>query len=568
MKAMKLKYILGAVLSAFIFAGCSDDDEVVGTFGDINVSQSYLSIPETGGSTKVTVRSAADWKFGEVFQTITKNSDGSRDTTYNALPAWLSADVLSGGAGETVVTFSADATNGGREAELQIVSGEHTQFIKVRQGEMTPVKATIAEILAAPAGKSYRVTGVVTRYYGNYEQYGNYYIKDATGEILVYGTADKDGKLKNYPMKSWGIEIGDEITIEGATSEYKGVNQFVDVTVVSLKKGLLQVVGEAANVSKEGGNIEVKMGYKGNGAYFSIPEDVDWIKYLDSKYIAGGDADTIIYSFSVAPNEGGAREAQITFTSSKGKDKSEINYTVKQEAGAETPVTPPTPADDAVKISVADFNAAAESTDVWYMLTGTVTNLKDGDIYGNFDLVDETGSVYVYGLLSEKGGEKKKFQELVAAQGIKEGTKITIIGNRGSYNGKFEVTNAYFVCIGEAEGGNTGGDEPAPSDGATVISVVDFNAAAESTDVWYKLTGTISNLKDGDLYGNFDLTDATGSVYVYGVLSEKGGEKKKFQDLVTAHGIKNGTTITIIGNRGSYNGKIEVTNAYFVSASN
>lgn len=143
MKAMKLKYILGAVLSAFIFAGCSDDDEVVGTFGDINVSQSYLSIPETGGSTKVTVRSAADWKFGEVFQTITKNSDGSRDTTYNALPAWLSADVLSGGAGETVVTFSADATNGGREAELQIVSGEHTQFIKVRQGEMTPVKATM-----------------------------------------------------------------------------------------------------------------------------------------------------------------------------------------------------------------------------------------------------------------------------------------------------------------------------------------------------------------------------------------------------------------------------------------
>jgi hypothetical protein len=148
------------------------------------------------------------------------------------------------------------------------------------------------------------------------------------------------------------------------------------------------------------------------------------------------------------------------------------------------------------------------------------------------------------------------------------GSTITIIGNRGSYNGKIEVTNAYFVCIGEAEGGNTGGDEPAPSDGATVISVADFNAAAESTDVWYKLTGTISNLKDGDLYGNFDLTDATGSVYVYGVLSEKGGEKKKFQDLVTAHGIKNGTTITIIGNRGSYNGKIEVTNAYFVSASN
>jgi hypothetical protein len=75
-------------------------------------------------------------------------------------------------------------------------------------------------------------------------------------------------------------------------------------------------------------------------------------------------------------------------------------------------------------------------------------------------------------------------------------------------------------------------------------------------------------LKAGDKYGNFDLTDATGSVYVYGVLSTKGGAKQKFQELVTAHNIQNGTTITIIGNRGSYNGKIEVVNAYFVSAQN
>ena len=52
--------------------------------------------------------------------------------------------------------------------------------------------------------------------------------------------------------------------------------------------------------------------------------------------------------------------------------------------------------------TIAEFNAAAESTDVWYQLTGTVKNLKDGDQYGNFDLEDATGSVYVYGLLAEK----------------------------------------------------------------------------------------------------------------------------------------------------------------------
>ena len=217
-----------------------------------------------------------------------------------------------------------------------------------------------------------------------------------------------------------------------------------------------------------------------------------------------------------------------------------------------------TPSSEVKVVTIAEFNAAAESSDVWYQLTGTVKNLKDGDQYGNFDLVDATGSVYVYGLLSEKGGEKKKFQDLVAAKGIKEGSTITIIGNRGSYNDKIEVMNAYFVSIGGGGGGTPSGDVKS-------VSIADFNAASESNDVWYQLKGKVTNLKDGDQYGNFDLVDATGSVYVYGLLSEKGGEKKKFQELVAAKGIKEGSTITIIGNRGSYNGKIEVMNAYFVS---
>lgn len=248
--------------------------------------------------------------------------------------------------------------------------------------------------------------------------------------------------------------------------------------------------------------------------------------------------------------------SKITIIGTRGSYNEKIEvmnaYFVSIESGG-------TPDTGVKTVTVAEFNAASESNDVWYQLTGVVKNLKEGDQYGNFDLEDETGSVYVYGLLSEKGGEKKKFQELAAAKGIKEGSKITIIGTRGSYNGKIEVMNAYFVKI---EDGNSSGS------GVKIVTVADFNAASESNDVWYQLTGTVNNLKDGDQYGNFDLVDSTGSVYVYGVLSEKGGEKKKFQELATSKGIKNGSTITIIGTRGSYNGKIEVMNAYFVSVSN
>ena len=223
-------------------------------------------------------------------------------------------------------------------------------------------------------------------------------------------------------------------------------------------------------------------------------------------------------------------------------------------------------ADGSKIVSIADFNAASESDNVWYQLTGTVKNLKDGDQYGNFDLEDASGSVYVYGVLSEKGGAKKKFQDLVSKYGIKNGTKITIVGTRGSFQGKIEVMNAYFIRV-ESDGGQGGGSSTG-ADGSTVISVANFNAAAESNDVWYQLTGTIKNLKDGDQYGNFDLEDNTGSVYVYGVLSEKGGAKKKFQDLVSKYGIKNGSVITIVGNRGSFQGKIEVMNAYFINVTN
>ncbi|MCR5131987.1 MAG: DUF6359 domain-containing protein [Prevotella sp.] len=112
--------------------------------------------------------------------------------------------------------------------------------------------------------------------------------------------------------------------------------------------------------------------------------------------------------------------------------------------------TPDPGEDEIITATIAEFNAAAESTDVWYKLSGEVSNLKDGDQYGNFDLTDASGSVYVYGLLSEKGGEKKQFQALAAEKGIKNGCKITIIGNRGSYKDKIEVMNAYFVSVDEA----------------------------------------------------------------------------------------------------------------------
>ena len=228
--------------------------------------------------------------------------------------------------------------------------------------------------------------------------------------------------------------------------------------------------------------------------------------------------------------------------------------------------------------ALAAINALADNgySDAEVYVKGKVvkvtTNQTNFDKYGNLNyLISEDGTesntITVY---SGDGLNGEKFSGIDA---LTAGDEVIVYGKLQKYVKNDKVTpeiakGNYLVSLKKASG--NGGDDT-PTTGATKISVANFIAAAESTEVWYQLTGTIKNLKAGDQYGNFDLEDETGSVYVYGVLSEKGGEKKKFQELVTAKGIENGKKITIIGNRGSYTNKttnetkIEVTNAYFVS---
>ena len=150
-------------------------------------------------------------------------------------------------------------------------------------------------------------------------------------------------------------------------------------------------------------------------------------------------------------------------------------------------------------VTIAEFNAAPESTEVYYELTGVIGGTIN-TTYGNFDLSDETGTVYVYGLTKEfiavgTTQNDKSFASL----GLKEGDKIVIRGFRGSYNGKIEVMGAYFVKLissgnenpnpggnnGDNNGDNTGDD----NDDTTIPEgAIVFDADVENTGI-----GTDSN---------------------------------------------------------------------------
>ena len=467
-------------------------------------------------------------------------------------------------------------------------------------------KVSIADFIKASESSTqwYELTGTVKNLKDG-DKYGNFDIEDATGSVYVYGLlSEKGGEKQKFAelAAAKGIKNGCKLTIHGLRSSYNNAVQVKDAYFVSVEAG-----GDTPDPAGIGDGTESNP-YNVPGAMAKGEQTGVWVKAFIVGWVEGQAYDSgakfnseatvktnILIAASADETDvtkcmpiqlpAGDVRNKLNLQDNPGNFKKEVllfgdiatyfkvtglkntSYAVIDGTGVGTkPGGGDTPsggegADGSKIVTVAEFNAASESDDVWYQLTGTVENLKDGDQYGNFDLKDGTGSVYVYGLLSEKGGDKKKFQELVAAKGIKNGSKITIVGLRSSYNGKTQVKNAYFIKV-ENEGGG-GGESGA--DGSKIVTVADFIAAPESTDVWYQLTGKVKNLKDNDQYGNFDLEDSTGSIYVYGLLSKKGGDKKKFQELATEKGIANGKTITIVGNRGSYNGKNEVLNAYFIS---
>lgn len=193
---------------------------------------------------------------------------------------------------------------------------------------------------------------------------------------------------------------------------------------------------------------------------------------------------------------------------------------------------------------------------------GKVSKIKEiSTSYGNAtyyisDDGTETNQFYVY------RGYNVGNTKFKSESDLKVGDEVVVYGQLVDYNGTKEFTQGNYIYSLNGSGG-TGGEDTGD---VKTVTIAEFNAASEGSQ-YYQLTGKVSGLQSGDIYGNFTLTDETGSVYVYGLLSAKGGSKQQFQSLVSSKGIIEGCTLTIIGQRGSYNSTIEVVNAYFVSIS-
>lgn len=90
------------------------------------------------------------------------------------------------------------------------------------------------------------------------------------------------------------------------------------------------------------------------------------------------------------------------------------------------------------EVSIADFLTKADSKDNYYLVTGTISSLKDNkgkdNDYGNMYITDGTNTLYVYGCYPGWGatGDARKY--LVRDNDLKVGDKISIIGYKSTYN--------------------------------------------------------------------------------------------------------------------------------------
>lgn len=541
---MKLKYLFTAIASALLFTGCSEDNDPAGQLGNIGLSTTYAAIPQEGGETTVSITANDEWKVMNVAvdedgkQVIAKDGEPVKDKNGKTTATWFTLSQLSGAANtsESPVTelkINADAIDGGREYELQIKIGNSTQFLKVRQGTMEAVSASCAEVIAGADGKTYRVKGVCTSIANT--TYGNWYLNDGTGEVYIYGTLDANGGRQNF--LSLNIEVGDEVELEGPKTTYNGTVELVDVTVIKVTKSLIKVVSPEFNIPNDGQELEVKVAYKGKGAYVDIPQEAQsWVRYKTTEFVAGvptkieqNPADTAVFKFDIVENPDikVARSCQLTFSSSNGSGKSTMTYTIQQGIENKT---------------IAEFCALPDDAKTPYRIEGIITKIEN-DLYGNIRVKDATGEVLVYGTLTPDG-QSKQFASL----GLKEGDVITIYGPKVSFKDSPQMKNGTYESHIDV----------------TPISAADFRNVENSKTKYYMLTGKVEKVTEpgakDDLvtYGNFNLTDASGSVYVYGVTTGWNGERKKFGTL----GVDYGDEITILAYKDEYKGLIEAVGVY------
>ena len=543
---MKLRsFIFTAVAAVVSFSACEQKQENLGT-PSITISQSAMEFEVAGGNQTLILNATRDWKV-------------------TGVPAWLavSPEVGEASAADQTVTVTALANEGGnRSADVTFSIGTFTKTLKVSQkGEggnvlppvedgVTPIAEVLASTAALPQGTTIQGVVISNMALNNLTSKKGMYVQDATGGLQFYLAANHTfayGTMVKIDLSGVSIsEYNGAVQVNGLSLdkiEQISTGNTIDPKTVTMDDFLANKY-EGQYITLE--NVQVKdsdlaktfvAGTGDNASHTSINmEDANGKTFVvfSSKYASYGE--------QTVPQGSG----KISGISSINNGKMQIIFAQESDfagltgarfsatGGGETPTPNP---DGATVVTVAQFLAAPVSTDVLYQVTGTILAIEEiNSQYKNatFTMSDASGNLYVYRM---KSGDKD-----IEALGLNVNDEITVVGNRGDYNGSPQMINGQYVSHIDKE---------APAD--------NWNATIVFADKGYANGQSVDGVKI-DIDENVTATFAQGGANNAPAYYDSGKAVRMYQ---------NGATLEIKAVEGKTITKIEFTygsNMYYMSA--
>lgn len=489
---MKLRYFIGTlILGLGLAVAC--DEEKPEVLSEIKVSESYLHIDVNGGSATLQFTASDAWQIDA-----------------ESLGEWLTADPMSGAAGDATVILSADAATSTRNADVLILCAGKTQHINVIQyaQKVDPVIMTVAEALKViwdncPADDQshdvageYYFKGIVCKINEISAQYGNatFYLSDdgkfVDGQwIQVYRGMWLDGA--NFTTGD-EFSVGDVLTVKGQLMSYKGTPETKEKTasVVAIEKSLISV--KDLDFEKlPATDTTFTLVVTAKESPLLISSDSDWLQIVDVNKDGS-------YKLHADENIRTAeRTATISISGPTARKTVDITQKGVEASGS----------------TVSEIIVAADNDQVQTIADKTTAVAKTTK---GIVVSDGTNAIYVYG---DKVAE------------VELGDNVRIAAKKTTYNGVPELTDITEVFV------DSKGNAVEYPDAVDITAAAGTYSASKAE--YIKLTGTLT--VSGN-YLNLQLDDfADGSkqgsiVYPVDELSAKSFDGKK----ITVTGYFNG----------------------------
>lgn len=444
---MKLRNLIFAAFAMVFAIACENTKEDLG-LPKIDLGTEELVFDIAGGEKNVTFVATRDWM-------VENNAE------------WIAVSPTSGSASSKEQTISVtvlENTKMDREADVVITIGMASRSFKVKQsGPGGSADALIVYANDFDKEKAVKSDSVWKTYLDSFDGW-----KNATGtaaETVTYAFSGMSARTSES-----GHSAGSYSDYEGSGMNYLWFGSgspFFSVKNIILPNATDYLLSFGAERNL----------YEASDNTFSTEEFKVWVSLDDKKWVE------LKYEFpGAAPNRrwdlassnfslpAGTSKISLTFQCTLASSVlfDDLKLMIAETAGTSIDFSKAVEKDfgtggstggdvptNITDVTVAQFNEKPVSTTEWYRLKGTVGG-PINTTYGNFDIIDETGKVYVYGI-----SNWSEFKSKVA-----EGGSIVVVGNRGDYNGKIEVLKGYIESYdGQGAENPGGGDDPVEETG-------------------------------------------------------------------------------------------------------